>query len=185
MDDTLPPNDEAQQAEPEVEGPAAEAPAVEEPLAEVPQAAAGPPDYGEVAQPAPAPLAATATMAPPPPPAPPAATATMAPPPPPGAKPKMNWGFFVLGALSPFVIVSAIAVPLNFLNIGVALGLLVGLLPWAVFFLFLYLFLRGRRKGDPRLRSYGLGGMWAYIVIPLTALIATGTCLITGQGFGG
>lgn len=93
---------------------------------------------------------------------------------------KTDVTFLILGILTPIVLVgglsalSALAQPLGFLG-GIAFVLAVPL-----FIMFLVLFLVGRQKGDVRMRSYGKGGLWAYVTVPLAILVAFGTCIVGG-----
>lgn len=126
--------------------------------------------------------------APVPPPAP-AAPTPVAPPAIPvvGAKPKVDVLFFIIG-----FIIAMLALPLGAGALGALLStapidgaggtaVLIGLVV-VVIGIFAALMVSGRKSGNVRLRSFGLGGVWASAAIPLVLLLTVGSCLVlTGQ----
>jgi hypothetical protein len=103
------------------------------------------------------------------------------------AKPKTDVLFFIIG-----FIIAMLALPLGSAALGAVLStapingivgtaILTGLVI-VVIAIFVSLMVAGRRRDNIRLRSFGLGGLWASIVIPLVLLLTIGSCLVlTGQ----
>lgn len=112
---------------------------------------------------------------------------------PPAGKPKVRWGFFALGFITPSAVYmlvasivstindatdtaaglpgSLVAVVLSLATLGVAVGMIAA-------------FVVGNRRENPRLRSFGLGGLISYAVTMLISLLAFGACLLTLGGTG-
>ena len=83
-------------------------------------------------------------------------------------------GFFILGLLTPFVLWGLGLLGLtNEWSIMTVVGLTT-----VLFFVFLAMNLKARDSGNVRLFSYAKGGMWAYVAVPLLALVAFGSCLV-------
>lgn len=127
-----------------------------------------------------APLAAP--PAPPVPPVPPVAAppAPMAVPPG-GPKQKMDVLFFILGFLSPALLLGLLGMLSAVLQSDIMVlssQAFAGLL----FFAFVAAFAVGKSKRIRRLWSYGLGGLAAYAFGGLLLLLAFGTCLIALTG---
>lgn len=105
------------------------------------------------------------------------------------AKPKLVPGFVVLGFLTPWLLAVGIGLlstlAVNAMQFNDTTGWLLGLIgvalnsiPVLLFFGFMAMWLVGRNKGNIRLMSFGVGGMWSYALAALLALLAFGTCLI-------
>lgn len=117
-----------------------------------------------------------------------------------GGKRKIDVGMFLLGLATPFLvlaIVSAIATGVSDLLYGgttgeptpfvAGIGVVVGFLPMVLmlgtFVGSLISLIVGRSKGNNRLRSFGLGGIWAFGGMLLLGLLAFGACFIALSGF--
>lgn len=129
------------------------------------------------------------------PPVEPAPPSRPAPTPIPPAKPKTNVGFFILGLFAPYVIGGIILGLMTALSNAMmysdataplfgVLGIAMNSITPLLFFAFLAAWLIGKQKGNVRLASFGKGGMWAYAIGALLALLAFGTCIIA-LGTGG
>lgn len=109
----------------------------------------------------------------------PAPPAPPEPPMPPAPKPRIDVLFLVLGILTPYAIVGvALGLGALFNDQG---GVSIAIVTFALqglFFVFLGLWIWGKSKALNRLRSYGVGGMWSYAVVPLLMLVLFGTCLM-------
>ena len=94
--------------------------------------------------------------------------------PPVRVKPRTDPGFFILGLLTPFALWG-----LGLLGLAYEWSIMaiVGL-STILFFAFLAMNLKARDSGNERLFSYAKGGMWAYVAVPLLALVAFGSCLV-------
>lgn len=104
---------------------------------------------------------------------------------PPPVKIKTDWWFFAAGFFTPFVAFLGLGLVVNALTrANLPLPVITSVAPFALlglaFFLFLYLWISGRSKGNVRMSSYGKGGLWAYVTIPLGMLLLFGSCLIGG-----
>jgi hypothetical protein len=110
------------------------------------------------------------------------ATSGYQPLPPSSPKPpkqKLQWGFALLGFATPWVVSFAGGWLLSVVDDGsytLVAGILLGLI---VFGLMLAAWIVGRRNGDNRLRSFGIGGAVAYIATVLFSLLAVGACFLT------
>lgn len=93
-------------------------------------------------------------------------------------KPKTDVGFFILGFFAPAVIGAGLSAIAGLLQSGI-LGGIASLLFFPMFAGVLVAFIVGKRSGNVRLWSFGKGGLWAYGVGALVALLAFGTCLVT------
>lgn len=100
---------------------------------------------------------------------------------PPPVKVPTDWAFFALGFFTPFAIGVLAGLASSAFNIGVFLAQATSFLILGLFLVFLFLWVSGRSKGNVRMSSYGKGGMWAYIVIPLGLLLLFGSCLINPE----
>lgn len=137
-------------------------------------------ENGNSEQPGGTPLAAPPV--PPVPPVPPmTAPAGMMPPAEP--KQKMDVLFFILGLVSPAVLLGL----LGAISVYAQSNLMVwfsqaftGLL----FFAYVAAFAVGKSKRNRRLWSFGLGGMAAYALGGILLLLAFGTCLVALSGSG-
>ena len=118
-----------------------------------------------------------------------------APLPPVAAKLKTDIGFFLLGLFTPIVVGGVAGALMTALSSvmpyddasGVAMGVLgiaLNALVPLMLVLFLVAWLIGKQKGNVRLASFGKGGLWAYAVGALLALLAFGTCVIALSGSG-
>lgn len=110
------------------------------------------------------------------------------------AKVKPLWGWFALGLfgvwagtflLSALIGFAAYALSTVAEQVTPALSALGGLPSLLFFGLSLFLFLKGRTKGDNRMRSLGLGGLMSYAIGLLIALLLFGSCLLVVGGSGG
>ena len=108
----------------------------------------------------------------------PAPPAPVAPPAPPAApRPKIDVLFLILGIATPFALGGlGYAFPDG---TGTSIALTSFVLQ-GLFFVFLGLWIWGKTKSINWLRSYGVGGMWAYAAVPLLLLVLFGTCLMGG-----
>jgi hypothetical protein len=111
---------------------------------------------------------------------------TFVPPPPAPPRPpkqKLHWGFALLGFVTPWPVVIAAAWGFSLIDDGSSAlpgALAVGLI---AFWLLVAAWISGRRSGNNRLRSYGIGGLVAYIATVLLSLLAVGACFISlGKG---
>ena len=109
-----------------------------------------------------------------------------APPKPP--KPKPHWGFAVLGFVVAGVGSWAIGIAASYL--ASATDTPASFVGWIAFALEVALFVgmvvawvRGRRNDLNGLRSFGIGGLMAYVATVLLSLLAVGACFISlGNG---
>lgn len=97
----------------------------------------------------------------------------------PGSKPKTSAGLFILGFLAAIVLYGALAVIV--FQVYTPTGDFGGILGSSVlllidFAVFLAMLLSGRKSGKVALASFGKGGVWACIAVPLLTLLAFGTC---------
>ncbi|MHB1342171.1 MAG: hypothetical protein ACYC77_04300 [Coriobacteriia bacterium] len=95
------------------------------------------------------------------------------------AKLKTDVPFLILGLATPVVLFVAIVFVGSWLQNAFS-GILMTAGPFLVLAVFLVLLNVGSRKGDARLKSYGKGGLLAFLAIPLLGLLAFGSCLIGG-----
>lgn len=124
---------------------------------------------------------------------------TPAPLPVAGGKPKVEAAYFVLGFIAPVALsglFGALAWGASAAMMGLDdsgnLGGIVGLVLTALQLVIvvggaLYLFIRGNRTGDARMRSIGLGALWSIAAWTLLMLLLFGSCfvLLGTAGFGG
>ena len=95
--------------------------------------------------------------------------------PPAKVRPRTDPGFFILGLLTPFALWG-----LGFFGQTIVWSFMaVTGLTVVLFFVFLVMNLKARDSGNVRLFSYAKGGMWAYVAVPLLALVAFGSCLVS------
>lgn len=112
------------------------------------------------------------------------------------ASPRTNVGLFILGLVTPMVVLGILTTVAGLLSSTidysdpVATTLLsvlsiatTSIMP-LLFFAFLAAWLVGRQKGNVKLSSFGRGGMWAYAVGALGALLLFGTCIVALSGGG-
>lgn len=114
----------------------------------------------------------------------------------PRVKLKTDIGFFLLGLFAPIVIgglagglMTALSSAMTYSDassvlVGV-LGLMMNALVPLMFVAFLVSWLVGGQKGNVKLASFGKGGVLAYAIGALLALLAFGTCVIalSSSGF--
>jgi len=115
-------------------------------------------------------------------PVPPAAPTPPAMPTPPDApKPKLDVGFFILGFVTPWVVGGLGGLLLSGVaSLGLAfVGTLGPLFFVAIFIGQIAAWLIGRTNGNNRLRSWGVGGVVAVMVMALAAMLFFGACLIS------
>jgi hypothetical protein len=108
----------------------------------------------------------------------------------PPSKPKLHWGFALLGfaatgVLSVGITYGAAAVgSLSASTVALSIiGPITGLLEVAIFAGMVIAWVIGRDR-DNRLRSFGIGGLLTYLVVVLVSLLAVGACFVslgTGQ----
>lgn len=124
------------------------------------------------------------TVAEMPPPVPPASPpfAGVAGPPPGEPKPKLDWAFFALGFVTPWLVGLLITAPgiLGFAA-GPVLASFGGLLIFGMIAGQFAAWIIGRKNGNNRLRSWGLGGLAAFLVQLAAVLLFFGACLIAFQ----
>lgn len=108
--------------------------------------------------------------------------------PPEGNKQKADWTFSVLGFFTPWVanivlwmVFAAAADALS--NHPRILAYSPVLLEVVVFAGMLVAFVWGRRSGNNKLRSFGFGGLIAYVSAVLLSLLAFGACFVILSGF--
>lgn len=94
-------------------------------------------------------------------------------------KPKTDVPFLILGLATPVVLFVALVFFASWLQNALS-GILMTAGPFVILAVFLVLLNIGSRRGDARLRSYGKGGLLAFLAIPLFGLLAFGSCLIGG-----
>jgi hypothetical protein len=90
-------------------------------------------------------------------------------------KPRIAWGYFILGLATPFVAWGLL------IALAGVFDSMTGVFPvvaGALFFAQLLAAIIGGREGDTRLRSFGFGGLWAYGLVVLIGLLVFGTCVI-------
>jgi len=97
----------------------------------------------------------------------------------PGSKPRTSVGLFILGFLAALVLYGGLSAIM--FQLYTPSGDVGGLLGSSVlividFAAFLAMLLWGRTSGKVALASFGKGGVWACIAVPLLALLAFGTC---------
>jgi hypothetical protein len=99
-------------------------------------------------------------------------------------KQKVHKGYAVLGFFTPWLVSAvfgfASSVFSNFYDLfnGLLPVISASALGIGVFVGMLLAFLIGRRRGDNRLRSFGLGGLIAYAATVLFSLLAFGACFV-------
>jgi len=113
----------------------------------------------------------------------------------PSPRPKLHWGFVVLGFAATVLLSVGISlaagVIFSFAGAGVGLNLvtpIAGLLELAVLVGMVIAVIAGRRRGSSRVFSLGIGGLSAYVAVMLLSLLLVGTCFVslgTGSGLFG
>jgi hypothetical protein len=104
-------------------------------------------------------------------------------------KRKLDWPFAVLGFFTPWVATLAIGLGFNAATDALSnhpriMGYGPGAVEVAVFAGLLVAFVMGRRNGDNRLRSFGLGGLICYVAAVLLGLLVFGACFVILSGPG-
>lgn len=172
-------------APPEAEPAAPTAPEPVEPTAPEPVAAAAEsPAEMPVAPPAPLAPPVPEPMEPPRPPVPPMPPVMPPAMPVVSAKPRADALFFTIGFVAALVFLPIAAGALGSLlslNVNLSGGVALALesvLVLVVIAAFAALMVAGRKRDNNRLRSFGKGGLWAAIAVPLVMLAAVGSCLV-------
>lgn len=130
-----------------------------------------------------------APMAPPAPPEPVQGSVSPVPPMPPAmpvvsAKPRSDALFFTLGFIAALIFLPIAAgalgalLSLNVNLSGAVSSVALLVLVLVVVAVFWALMRAGRTRDNNRLRSFGKGGLWASIAVPLVMLAAVGSCLV-------
>jgi hypothetical protein len=106
-------------------------------------------------------------------------------------KPKLHWGFALLGLAATGLLSWGIAIGASAIGSTLAsdtaynvIGPVAVLLEVALFAGMMFAWIRGRRHDENRLRSFGLGGLIAYLAMMLLSLLAVGACFVS-LGTGG
>jgi len=101
------------------------------------------------------------------------------------SKPKLHWGFALLGFVATGVLSVGIAYGAAAVDsltapeaVSSATGPITLLLEVAVFAGMVIAWIVGRGR-DNRLRSFGIGGLLTYLVVVLISLLAAGACFLT------
>ena len=107
-------------------------------------------------------------------------------------KPKLHWGFAVLGfvvaGVASWGMGAAATALLGYTSWSVGLvGPIAIILEFALFAGMVIAAVEGRRNGNNSLRSFGIGGLVAYMATVLVSLLAVGACFVSiaGSGLGG